>query len=259
MASAAAVVVAFPAVSWVAKPTVRPSWLTNGPLVRCPDSNAVSGSVAPSGSNGPLTVLNCGSWSSARSAANTAAGSDQTALGSCSTISVGLIAVAGKCAASSVLPAAESLPAGAVTGPPNPDATYVPAATASPPNTTRPMASTGHGRLTIRAHVRPHQPDTEAPARTDDGQNATGPSTASKAGSSVSPASSISPMPIDNGAASPEYSENVANASEPSAAISTPAENVIVSPTAVTARAIASGAAQPVLQNSRTRNMRNSA
>src|SRR5581483_733068 len=251
-ARAAAVVVASPAASCVANATVRPSGLTYEPLARYARSAAVSveSGRAPRGGpyranraaypvavrdtsfglNGPETAVNSRSPASHPSAAATGPGAAQTGVRSRSTISVGFTAVCGKCRASSESPYDESLPAGAVTGPPKPATRYPPDSTASAPNTTRPVPSTSTGRRTSCPHARPHKAGRTAPGRTDDGQNAAAPRTASSAGSSVSQATSISPMPIDSGAARPEYRENVASASDPSAAISTPAENVIVSP-----------------------------
>ena len=111
----------------------------------------------PFGSSGPVTAVNSGSARNDASAAATSAATAHAGARSRSTISVGFTAVAGKCAASRASPAAESLPAGAVTGPPNPAATYPPDATASAPNSTSPQHSTATGR-TIRTQTRPHQP-----------------------------------------------------------------------------------------------------
>ena len=158
----------------------------------------------PLASKGPVTAVNCGSEASCRSAWLPWAAADQTGCRSRSTMMVGLTAVCGKCLASRALPDAESLPAGAVTAPPNPAATYPAEATASAPKTTRPAARVTAGRRTIRAHTGPHQPGRPAPGRTEDGQNATGPAMASSAGSKVSPAASISAMAMASGAARPE-------------------------------------------------------
>jgi hypothetical protein len=161
-------------------------------------------SAVPLALNGPVTAVNCGSEASCRIAAATASAVDQTGCRSRSTRMVGLTAVCGKCRASSALPAPESVPAGAVTAPPNPAATYPAEATASAPKMTRPPARVSTGRRTIRAQTRPHHPARPAPGLTEEGQKAAGPTIASRAGSSVSPAMSISPIAIDSGAASPE-------------------------------------------------------
>jgi hypothetical protein len=121
------------------------------------------------------------------------------------------------------------------------------------------MASVASGRRTIREQVGPHHPACLAPGLTEDGQNATGPQIASSAGNRVSPAMSISPMAIASGAASPEYRLNVAVASDSSAAMRTPAEKVIVSPTRATENSIAWRHGRPARISSRTRNIRNSA
>ncbi len=231
-------------------------------------------STVPLGSNGPDTAVNrrcpatlapassapaspaSASW---RSAAATGPGAAQTGCRRRSTMSVGLAAVCGKCRASSALPRAESLPAGAGAAPPNPAARYPAAATASVPNRTRPTASVITGRRTIRAQAGPHHPDRPLPGRTEDGQNAAGPQMASSAGSRLRPAMSIRPIAMDSGAASPEYRLNVAVASDSRAAMRIPAENVIVSPTRATDRTIASWQARPARISSRTRNIRNRA
>ena len=159
----------------------------------------------PLASSGPDTAVNCGSPVSCRSAAATGPPRRaQAGRGSRITMIVGLAAVCGKCLASRALPSAESVPAGAVTAPPNPAATYPAAATASAPNTTRPPTRVTKGRRTIRAQAGPHQPARPAPGLTDDGQNATGPKIASSAGSRVSPARSISAIAMASGAARPE-------------------------------------------------------
>ena len=121
------------------------------------------------------------------------------------------------------------------------------------------MTSVASGRRTIRAQAGPHHPARGAPGRTEDGQNATGPQIASRAGSRVSPAMSISPIAMASGAASPEYRLKVALASDSSAAMRMPAENVIVSPTRATESTIASWQPSPARISSRTRNIRNSA
>jgi hypothetical protein len=94
---------------------------------------------------------------------------------------------------------------------------------------------------------------------TEDGQNATGPQIASSAGSRVSPAISISAIAMASGAARPEYRLKEAAASDSSAAMRTPAENVIVSPTRATERVTALWQASPARISSRTRNIRNRA
>ncbi len=115
------------------------------------------------------------------------------------------------------------------------------------------------GRCTIRAQAGPHQPARPPPGLTEDGQNATGPKMASSAGSRVSPAISISPIAMASGAARPEYRLKEAVASDSSAAMRMPAENVIVSPTRATPSTIASWQLSPARISSRTRNIRNSA
>jgi hypothetical protein len=55
------------------------------------------------------------------------------------------------------------------------------------------------GRRITRAAMRPQAPIRGGPGRTLEGQNATRPKIASRAGSSVSPASSIIAMPIPSG------------------------------------------------------------
>jgi hypothetical protein len=121
------------------------------------------------------------------------------------------------------------------------------------------MTSVASGRRTIREQAGPHHPGRPVPGRTEDGQNATGPQIASSAGSRVSPATSISPMAMASGAASPEYRLKEAVASDSSAAMRTPAENVIVSPTRPTENTIASRHGNPARISSRTRNIRNKA
>ena len=121
------------------------------------------------------------------------------------------------------------------------------------------MTSVASGRRTIREQVGPHHPARPAPGPTEEGQNATGPQIASSAGSRVSPAMSISPIAMASGAASPEYRLKVAVASDSSAAMRMPAENVIVSPTRATESTIASWQPSPARISSRTRNIRNSA
>ena len=66
------------------------------------------------------------------------------------------------------------------------------------------MTRVSTGRRTIREQVGPHHPGRPAPGRTEEGQNATGPQIASSAGSRVSPATSISPIAMASGTASPE-------------------------------------------------------
>ena len=79
-------------------------------------------SAVPLAFSGPDTEVNTGSPASCRSAAATASGAVQAGWRRCSTMTVGLAAVRGKCLVSSLSPAAESLPAGPVAAPPNPAA-----------------------------------------------------------------------------------------------------------------------------------------
>jgi hypothetical protein len=79
-------------------------------------------SAVPLAFRGPDTEVNTGSAASCRSAAATARGAAQAGWRRRSTMTVGLAAVCGKCLLSRLLPAAESLPAGPVTAPPNPAA-----------------------------------------------------------------------------------------------------------------------------------------
>jgi hypothetical protein len=72
--------------------------------------------------SGPDTEVNTGSAASCRPAAATEAAAVQAGRRRRSTMSVWLAAVCGKCLVSSASPAAESLPAGPVTAPPNPAA-----------------------------------------------------------------------------------------------------------------------------------------
>src|SRR5215472_1817792 len=106
---------------------------------------------------------------------------------------VGLALVFGKCAERIFAPAAESEPAGAVVSPPKPAAVYPVTANARPPNTTRPATSVGAGWRTIRAETRPQTPVLPVPSWVLLGQNTARPKIASRAGSRVSPASSITP------------------------------------------------------------------
>ncbi len=110
--------------------------------------------------------------------------------------------LAGKCLASNAWPAAESVPAGALRVPPNPAALYPVTAKASAPKMTTPVISAAAGRRTTRAATRPQMPTLPVPARVLVGQNAARPKMASSAGSRVSPASSITPMPMASGIAS---------------------------------------------------------
>src|SRR6266851_6456884 len=112
---------------------------------------------------------------------------------------VGLADVLGKWAERTAAPAAESEPAGAVVFPPNPAGVFALTAIARPPNTSRPTMRVGAGRLTIRAETRPQTPVFPVPAWVLLDQNNARPKMASNAGSSVSPARSITPMPIASG------------------------------------------------------------
>src|SRR5207344_1128819 len=107
--------------------------------------------------------------------------------------------VFGKWADRSAAPAAESDPDGALVFPPNPAAVYAVTANARPPNATRPVTSVGTGWLTIRTETRPQTPALPVPAWVLLGQNTARPKTAISAGSRVSPASSITPMPMASG------------------------------------------------------------
>src|SRR5512142_3042372 len=107
------------------------------------------------------------------------------------------------------------------------------------------MTSVASGRRTILEQAGPHHPARPVPGRTEDGQNAAGPQIASRAGSRVSPATSISPIAMASGAASTEYRLKEAAASDSNAAIRTPAENVIVSHTRATENTIASRHGKP--------------
>ncbi|HYB15873.1 MAG TPA: hypothetical protein VEF71_10435 [Streptosporangiaceae bacterium] len=66
-------------------------------------------------------------------------------------------------------------------------------------------------------------------------------------------------MAMASGAARPEYRLKVAAASDSSATMRMPAENVMVSPTRATDSTIASWQASPLRISSRTRNIKNSA
>ena len=110
-----------------------------------------------------------------------------------------MAAVDGKYLFSRVVPAAESVPAGAEMVPPNPALWYPVTADASAPNTITPTVSATAGRLTMRAAIRPHAPLVAPPGLGLDGQNAARPKIASSAGSSVRPATSMTPMPIASG------------------------------------------------------------
>src|SRR6266702_7444257 len=112
---------------------------------------------------------------------------------------VGLADVCGKWADRIAAPAAESVPAGAVVLPPNPAAVFALTATARPPNTSTPTIRVRAGRRTILTETRPQTPALPAPAWVLLGQNTARPQPASSAGSSVSPARSITPMPIASG------------------------------------------------------------
>ena len=110
-----------------------------------------------------------------------------------------MAAVTGKYLFSRSVPAAESVPAGALTWPPNPALWYPATAADSAPNTITPTDSAMAGRRTIRVAIRPHRPVVSAPGLCFDGQNAARPKIASSAGSRVRPASSITPMPMASG------------------------------------------------------------
>src|SRR5947207_4442668 len=112
---------------------------------------------------------------------------------------VGLALVFGKWADRTAAPAAESEPDGALVCPPNPAAVFALAATARPPNTTRPATRVGTGRRTIRTETRAQTPALPAPAWVLLGQNTARPKMASSAGGRVSPASSITPTPMASG------------------------------------------------------------
>src|SRR6266480_6589491 len=101
---------------------------------------------------------------------------------------VGLALVFGKWAERIAAPAAESVPDGALVCPPNPAAVYALAATARPPNTTRPATRVGAGWRTIRTETRPQTPVLPVPAWVLLGQNTARPKMAISAGSRVSPA-----------------------------------------------------------------------
>src|SRR5260370_26499147 len=118
---------------------------------------------------------------------------------------VGLADVFGKWADGGAVPAAESEPVGALVLPPSPAGVFALTATARPPNTTRPAMRVGAGRLTIRTATRPQTPALPVPAWVLLGQNTARPKMASSAGSSVSPASRITPMPIASGMPRLEY------------------------------------------------------
>ena len=105
----------------------------------------------------------------------------------------------GKYLASRFCPAAESLPAGAEMVPPNPALLYPVTATDSAPNAMTPISSATAGRLTTRVATLPHRPAEEVPGLGFDGQKAALPKIASNAGSRVSPASSMTPMPMASG------------------------------------------------------------
>jgi hypothetical protein len=66
------------------------------------------------------------------------------------------------------------------------------------------MTSATAGLRTTRAATRPHKPFPPVPALVLLGQNAARPNTASSAGSRVSPASSMVPMPMASGMPSSE-------------------------------------------------------
>src|SRR5690349_20025354 len=112
---------------------------------------------------------------------------------------VGLALVYGKWAVRIAAPAAEYEPDGALVFPPKPAAVYALAATARPPDTTRPATRVGAGWRTIRTETRPQTPVLPVPAWVLLGQNTARPKMASSAGSSVSPASSITPTPMASG------------------------------------------------------------
>ena len=112
---------------------------------------------------------------------------------------VGLALVFGKWADRIAPPAAESEPDGALVCPPNPAAVYPVTAKARPPNTTRPVTRVGTGWRMMRTATRPQTPALPAPAWVLLGQNTARPKMASSAGSRVSPASSITPMPMASG------------------------------------------------------------
>src|SRR4051795_2715038 len=112
---------------------------------------------------------------------------------------VGLALVFGKWADKMAAPAAESEPDGALVCPPNPDAVFALAAMARPPNTIRPVTRVGTGWRMIRTATRPQTPALPEPAWVLLGQNAARPKMASSAGSSVSPASSVTATPMASG------------------------------------------------------------
>src|SRR6266566_10046350 len=112
---------------------------------------------------------------------------------------VGLALVFGKWAERIAAPAAESEPDGALVFPPKPAAVYAVTANARAPNATRPATRVGAGWRTIRDETRPQTPVLPVPAWVLLGQNTARPKMAISAGSSVSPASSITPMPMASG------------------------------------------------------------
>src|SRR5579859_3955400 len=112
---------------------------------------------------------------------------------------VGLADEDGKYLASRFCPAAESLPAGAEMVPPNPALLYAVTPIDSAPKAMTPISSATAGRLTTRVATLPHRPAEEVPGFGFDGQKAALPKIASSAGSRVSPASSMMPMPIASG------------------------------------------------------------
>src|SRR5690348_4670952 len=112
---------------------------------------------------------------------------------------VGLVALLGKWADSNAWPDAESDPDGAFVWPPNPAGWFPVTAIARPPNSTTPHARTAAGRLTMLTATRDQTPALPSPSRVLLGQNTARPKMASSAGSSVSPASSITPTPMASG------------------------------------------------------------
>ena len=108
-----------------------------------------------------------------------------------------------KCWTSRAWPRAESVPGGAEIPPPKlvaRSATENPASTVSP---IRPMSSAASGRQATRPATRPQAPLVRWPAVGWAGQNSARPKMASTAGTSVSPAATISAIPMASGMARP--------------------------------------------------------
>ena len=154
--------------------------------------------MGPSGLSGPITLLKPGDAARACSAAASSAGSAKTEPGKRITTSVEVIVPAeGKCWLSTAWPAAESLPAGPEPSSAKPAVVVPREPSARAAKIPTPATAVTMGRRTKRAATPPQKPTCGA-ARTRRllGQKTARPRIASRAGSRVSPATSIRAIPM---------------------------------------------------------------